>query len=78
MKGLGVVAGVPDVIAIKDGHCYALELKAAGGKLTKKQEDVLIALRRAGATASHAHGLDQALRMLEAWGLLMTGGPNET
>jgi hypothetical protein len=69
LQGLGVASGVPDVIAVKDGRCYALELKAEGGKLTA-QEHVLIKLREAGAMATHAHGLDQALRILEGWQLL--------
>jgi VRR-NUC domain len=70
MKGLGVRAGVPDVIAIKDGRTYALELKAEGGRLSEAQERALIELRDAGAMATHAHGLDQALRILACWGLL--------
>jgi hypothetical protein len=70
LQGLGVTSGVPDVIAVKDGHCYALELKPESGKLTEAQEHVLIKLREAGATATHAHGLDQAIRVLEGWGLL--------
>jgi hypothetical protein len=65
-----VVSGVPDIIAIKDGRTYALELKAEGGRLSEAQERVLIAFREAGAMATHAHGLDQALRVLEGWGLL--------
>ena len=44
-EGLGVTSGVPDVIAVKDGRCYALELKPEGGKLTEAQEHVLIAAR---------------------------------
>jgi hypothetical protein len=70
LKGAGIVAGVPDVCAVKDGRAYFLELKAKGGRLSQAQESVLIALREAGATAAHAHGLDQALRVLEGWGLL--------
>ena len=70
MKGLGVVAGIPDVCAIKGGRAYFLELKPEGGRLTKAQEQTLIDLREAGAMATHAHGLDQALRVLEGWGLL--------
>ena len=70
LQGLGVTSGVPDIIAIKDGRTYALELKAEGGKLTEAQQHALIKLREAGATATHAHGLDQALRVLEGWGLL--------
>jgi hypothetical protein len=71
LKGLGVIAGTPDLIGIKDGRVYALELKAPGGRLTEAQEQVLIKLREAGATATHTHGLDQALRVLEGWGLLL-------
>ena len=39
LKGMGVKAGVPDIIAIKGGQCYALELKAPGGRLTPAQRD---------------------------------------
>jgi hypothetical protein len=70
MKGLGVRPGVPDIIAVKNGRAYALELKAAGGRLSEAQERALIELRAAGAMATHAHGLDQALRILEGWGIL--------
>jgi VRR-NUC domain len=70
MQGLGVRAGVPDTFWIKDGRTYALELKAEGGRLSPAQEQTLIALREAGAMATHAHGLEQALRVLEGWGLL--------
>jgi hypothetical protein len=70
LQGLGVTSGVPDVIAIKDGRTYALEIKAEGGRLSPAQEQVLVALRAAGATATHCHGLDQAIRILEGWNLL--------
>jgi len=70
LKATGTVAGIPDTIWIKDGQVYALELKAPGGRLTPAQEGVLVALREAGATATHAHGLDQALQILERWQLL--------
>jgi hypothetical protein len=70
LHGLGVTSGVPDVIAIKDGCTFALELKREGGKLSPAQEQALIKLREAGAKATHAHGLDQALRILEGWGIL--------
>ena len=71
LRGIGTVAGVPDVCAIKGGKAFFLELKAEGGRLTKAQEQTLIDLRAAGAMATHAHGLDQALRVLEGWGLLL-------
>jgi len=70
LKGLGVLPGIPDVLAVKDGRLFALELKAEGGRLSKQQEQTLIELRAAGVMATHAHGLDQALRVLEGWSLL--------
>jgi hypothetical protein len=69
-KGLGVRAGIPDIVAIKDGQCYALELKAPDGRLTPAQRDAHAALAAAGATVAVAYDLDDALARLEAWGLL--------
>jgi hypothetical protein len=70
MKGLGVVAGVPDVIVIHAGRCYALELKRAGGRTTDNQRACLAALREAGAITGVAEGLDAALTWLGTEGLL--------
>jgi hypothetical protein len=70
LKGLGITAGVPDIIAIKDGRCYGLELKAEGGRATPKQLEAIAAMEAAGAYCCIAEGLDRALAVLEAWGLL--------
>ena len=70
LKGMGVKAGVPDIVAVKNGHCYALELKAPDGRLTPAQCEVHAALVAAGATVAVAYGLDDALARLEAWGLV--------
>jgi hypothetical protein len=70
LQGLGVRAGVPDIIAIKDGRCYALELKREGGRPSEAQLACLAAMERAGAFTAIAEGLDRALACLEAWGLL--------
>ena len=69
-KGLGAIAGLPDVMILHQGRLYCVELKREGGRLTDIQEKCLIKLREAGAMATHCHGLDQALRVLEGWGLL--------
>jgi hypothetical protein len=70
MKGLGVVAGVPDVFIVHNGRCFALELKAEGGRASDKQLATIAALREAGAFTCVAEGLDRALAVLTAWGLL--------
>lgn len=69
-KGMGVVPGTPDVICIKDGRVFGLELKAEGGKLSDAQRATIEAMRAAGAVVEVAIGLDAAVRRLESWGLL--------
>lgn len=68
MKGLGARAGVPDIVAVKEGQMYALELKATGGRLRESQRQVIPEMQAAGAIV--AVGLDAAIEQLEAWGLL--------
>jgi hypothetical protein len=70
MKGLGVKAGVPDVVAIHKGRWYALELKAEGGRATPKQLEAIAAMEAAGAHCCIAEGLNRALAVLEQWGIL--------
>jgi hypothetical protein len=71
LKGMGVVAGVPDIIAIHEGRIFGLELKAEGGRATPKQQEAIAAMEAAGAFTAIAEGLDRALARLEAWGLLL-------
>ena len=69
-EGVGIVAGVLDLILIDQARVYRLELKADDGKLTPAQSETMAAMERAGATVAHAQGLDAALAQLEQWGLL--------
>jgi hypothetical protein len=70
LKSMGVVAGTPDLFAVHQGRCYAMELKAEGGRATGAQLATIAALERAGAYTCIAEGLDRALAVLEQWGLL--------
>jgi hypothetical protein len=73
-KALGFIAGIPDLIIIADGKTYGLELKTSRGRLSPEQKGMLAVLNAAGAFASVAYGLDQAISILQAWGLLAGGG----
>jgi hypothetical protein len=68
-----VTAGIPDIIVIRDGHCFALELKTEHGRLTQTQIDTQQRMRAAGATVAIAVEIDAALEQLTAWGLLRSG-----
>jgi hypothetical protein len=70
LKGLGVVAGVPDLIWIRDGKMYGLEVKTKEGRLSTAQMVVASAINDCGGFCAVAYGLDKALAILEAWGLL--------
>lgn len=70
-KGLGVRAGVADIIAVHQGKIYALELKAEDGRPTTAQIEFLSDIEKAGAFTAIPRGLDAALATLEAWGLLI-------
>ena len=69
-NGLGVRAGVSDLILLHDGRAFALELKTERGRPTAAQVNFISEFRGAGGEATIANSLDQALRTLEAWGLL--------
>jgi hypothetical protein len=70
MKGLGVRAGVSDILALYRGKFFALELKAEGGRPTEDQLAFHSEVKANGGFICVAEGLDRALRALEMWGLL--------
>jgi len=71
-RALGVVACVPDILVIRNGQVFALELKTEHGRLTQTQAETQQRMRAAGATVDTAVELDAALERLEQWGLLST------
>ena len=68
--GLGVKAGIPDLVIIMGGEVYGLELKADKGRVTPIQRSVHDQMREAGATVAVAFGLDDALAQLLDWKVL--------
>jgi hypothetical protein len=70
LKACGVRAGTPDLICIKDGRTYGLELKAEGGRVSLSQQVAHEEMRAAGAEVATATGIDEAIKQLEGWGLL--------
>jgi len=71
MQGLGVRAGVPDLLLCRlDGKLHGLELKTGKGRPTPLQVDMMVEMELAGATCGVARGLDEAVAQLEAWGML--------
>lgn len=71
-KAIGVVPGVPDIILIRKGKVFGLELKRdkPKGRLSVPQISTQLAMREAGVTTSTAYGLDDALEQLTSWDLI--------
>lgn len=67
LKGMGMIAGMPDLQLVIGGRAHFLELKRVGGKARPKQRAVMAALERAGAVVAVAAGVDAALTQLKAW-----------
>lgn len=70
LKGFGAQAGWPDVLLVKDGRFFGLELKAPKGRVSPAQMAAHAALIAAGAEITVAYGLDDAIAVLERWGML--------
>ena len=70
LTGLGVTAGVPDILLWHAGKAFALELKSEGGRTSDAQVEMLTRLKDAGVLTAVCHGLDPALATLEGWQLL--------
>jgi hypothetical protein len=70
-RTVGFKSGIPDVWAIHDGKVFALELKVEKGGVTSEEQGAAIsAINEAGGFATVANGLDKAIAICRAWGLL--------
>lgn len=70
-KAMGVRAGMPDLMLwAPHEKMRFLELKAKRGRLSEAQRVVISDLEAAGFECEVAHSLDEALEILECWGLI--------
>lgn len=70
LKAMGTRAGMPDLMLLRGGLLYALEIKAAAGRVSPAQAEVHRALADAGAEVWVAFGYDDAAGWLRARGLV--------
>lgn len=68
-KGLGVLAGVPDLIILWPGRCAGLELKAPGQRPTAAQLDIGEQMQSLGHLWGWADSVDDAIAILKSWGV---------
>jgi hypothetical protein len=66
----GYLAGAHDVMILHRGKFYSIELKVPKRAPTEDQLKFRDRINAAGGYSFVAHGLDQALAALEAWGIV--------
>ena len=66
----GYLEGVHDVHALYRGKFYTVELKKEKGRVTEAQLEFRDRINAAGGYSVVAEGLDRALGIFEAWGIL--------
>lgn len=71
LRAMGVKAGVPDLMFLIGGRRpHFLELKRETGRTSLDQQGVHREMRQAGAVVEVAYGFDDAMKILQRWGVL--------
>jgi hypothetical protein len=70
LKKMGLTPGIPDLIILRNGTVYFLELKDEAGKISEKQNIIHAALVRAGYEVATVYNFDQAVNKLKEWGIV--------
>jgi len=69
LKRMGLRPGVADLVFIKDGRAYFLEMKKPGGKQSDDQIDFQLDAACAGAQYAVAWSFEEAVKILQLWGI---------
>ena len=69
-KRMGSRSGVSDLIIIRFGGAFLLELKTENGKQSENQKSFQRDAIDAGASYAVAHNLDEAIDALKIWGII--------
>lgn len=67
LKKMGTRTGWPDLEIIHGGRFHAIELKAARGRLTSAQKDILTVLGHCGAKVAVCRSLADVEAILRRW-----------
>jgi hypothetical protein len=70
LRKMGLRSGVADLVFVKAGRAYFLELKRPGGKQSEIQRLFQAEAESVGAAYALAYSFDEALDLLRHWGIL--------
>lgn len=66
----GFCAGAHDVMALRNGEFFSLELKTETGRPSEEQLEFMSDINDCGGYGFIAYGFNAAIACLEAWGLI--------
>jgi len=69
-KRMGLRPGVADLVIVKNGRIYFLELKSETGRQSEIQKKFQNDAIGVGADYALAHNLDEAIYALKIWGII--------
>ena len=69
LKRMGTLAGVADFLFLYKGTFFSLEIKTEKGRLSAVQEQWSDDVEMSGGESAWAAGLDNALAIINMWGL---------
>jgi hypothetical protein len=69
LKGMGLRAGVPDILIVHEGRAHWVELKSARGSLSEAQRTTHSALTATGCPVVVCRSLEEVQGALWAWGI---------
>ena len=70
LKRMGLKKGAPDLIIFEPRgkyHGFAIEMKAAGGRLTPEQRMMLFELSKRQYATACCHGADEAIKLIRKY-----------
>ena len=70
LKRMGLRPGVADLVFVKEGRAYFLEMKKPGGKQSENQIDFQLDCAMVGAQYAVAWSFEEAVEILQLWGII--------
>lgn len=70
LKAKGYIAGVPDILLVKESRAYWIEIKVGKGTLSANQKTLLPVLERNGMPTAVCRDVYEVEDVLKKWGFL--------
>lgn len=70
LKRMGFRAGVADLVIVKAGRVYFLEMKRPGENQSPNQTDFAVDAHRVGAPYAVAHSFEEAEKIVKNWQII--------